>query len=194
MHRPHSVPVFSFSQHHHTSDVVSFWNQSHKTWPCLQCSAPPLSCSPSTPTALKLSASAAVPPGQNPAYETSQQVTQPDNCRLDSPRGLSCCHTVSKTLSNWWPFYSCLNNYCLSFAKCEELHMKEDNTLKPATDVCAQAAWLRQVSEVATALVLWCLGRDLWDFDINSLSAKKTCMLSLKEMYQLADEAFCAFS
>lgn len=55
--------------------------------------------------------------------------------------------------------------------------MKEYNTPKPATDVCAQAAWLRRVSEVTTALVVW-------DFDINSLTAMKTCMWSLKEMYQ----------
>lgn len=84
-HRPHSISVFfSFSQHHYTRDVVSFPNQSHKK--------PPLSCSPSTPTTLKLSASAAAPLRENPAYETTQPVTQPNNWRLDSPRSLSCCH------------------------------------------------------------------------------------------------------
>lgn len=105
----------------------------------------------------------------NSAYKTSQPLTQPSNCRLDSPRGLSCCHNVSITLSNWSPFYSCLTNYCLSFAKCEGLHMKEYNTAKPATDVCAQASWLRRVNEVTSVLVVWCLKRDLWDFDICSL-------------------------
>lgn len=30
LHRPYSIPVFLFSKHHHTSDVVSFPNQSNK--------------------------------------------------------------------------------------------------------------------------------------------------------------------
>lgn len=61
-------------QHHCTSDVVSFPNQSHKKQPCLLCAAPPLSCSPSTPTAPQ--PRPLFPWGENPAYETSQPVTQ----------------------------------------------------------------------------------------------------------------------
>lgn len=112
--------------------------------------------------------------------KTSQR-SHSDNGRLDGPRGLSCCHTVSITVSNWSPSYSCLANYCLSFAKCEGLHMKEYNAPKPATDVGAQAAWLRRISKVTTALVVWCLRRDLWGFDVNSVAVEKTCTLSSKE-------------
>lgn len=115
----------SFAQPASLYKWCSVPNQSHKKQLCLHCSAPPLSCSPSNPTALKLSDSAAVPLREISAYETSQPVTQPVDCRLDN---LVVYHAVIRffiTLSNWSPFYSCLANYCLSFAKCEGLHTKQ---------------------------------------------------------------------
>lgn len=103
------------TNHHYTSDVVSFANQSHKKWPCLQCSEPPLS---STPHILTLAASVAAPLRENPAMEPhSHLLSKTTNCRLDGPCSLLFCHEVSITLSNWSLFYKCHTNYYLSFAK-----------------------------------------------------------------------------